>query len=280
MQQSEILNQRIQAAQSANCSHNHGQHSHTHNHNHGHTCSHNHGHTHSHSHSPAQSQAQSQPSHAHQLQPQVQGQQQVTDRQAYQMGIGTGPLAPGHVSSFASPGVLTGGLKRPLPQLQSNGGPVSGVTLGQNNNQFVNDLNAKRARLDNGSNSNAMNNNNIGGLNSTTNTTSQMQGGAGLQQQSQQVPETAAPHQLVCKWNDCNLELLDKDLNEHIFSQHVPHKTKVHEDNGDLFQCEWLDCMFSTNELESLLEHIPDCHGDHGQFGSGLGATSSTGVTA
>ncbi|GME85387.1 unnamed protein product [Ambrosiozyma monospora] len=37
--------------------------------------------------------------------------------------------------------------------------------------------------------------------------------------------------------------------------------------------------MFSTNELESLLEHIPDCHGDHGQFGSGLGATSSTGVT-
>lgn len=68
------------------------------------------------------------------------------------------------------------------------------------------------------------------------------------------------PPNLVCKWDDCNLAMPGSDLNKHMFQQHWTHDWIEQEtQNQDCYQCEWLNCMFTTKELDKLLEHI-DAH--------------------
>lgn len=78
-------------------------------------------------------------------------------------------------------------------------------------------------------------------------------------------PDTVQPtaielkpdNKFVCKWDDCNLTLPDADLNKHMLEQHWTPDW-LHQENQN-YQCEWLDCMFTTNELEKLSQHI-DSH--------------------
>ncbi|QPG74883.1 hypothetical protein FOA43_002220 [Brettanomyces nanus] len=77
----------------------------------------------------------------------------------------------------------------------------------------------------------------------------------------QPTPKKQKQRPLVCKWDDCNSTLSNSDLNKHMFEQHFTPDWLHQENPGqDFYQCEWLNCMFTTNELDRLFEHI----GDHG----------------
>lgn len=79
-----------------------------------------------------------------------------------------------------------------------------------------------------------------------------------------QKTESPPVENLVCKWDDCNSTLPNGELSRHMFEQHLTsdwlQQQQPSQDQKE-YQCEWLDCMFSTNELDKLFEHIPDCHG-------------------
>ncbi|VEU21718.1 DEKNAAC102704 [Brettanomyces naardenensis] len=75
-------------------------------------------------------------------------------------------------------------------------------------------------------------------------------------------PRAPSTPNLVCKWDDCNSKLANTDLSRHMFEHHwTPNWLQQENQSQDTYQCEWLDCMFSTKELDKLFEHIPDCHG-------------------
>lgn len=109
----------------------------------------------------------------------------------------------------------------------------------------------------------------------------------------------SAPSSYSCKWENCFKKVDDHTLLDHLIDEHI--NTEYHLDNRDklnnqAFQCEWDNCSFSNQNLNSFISHLNShkgfvdpknrCLADFGQQGIPLApsplltpnsASSSTG---
>lgn len=64
----------------------------------------------------------------------------------------------------------------------------------------------------------------------------------------------------ICKWDDCNKKFSGNELSRHIYENHfidLPIKPELAPLVKN-FNCEWSDCVFSADDMDKLLEHIPE----------------------